>query len=169
MRQRCTHKQMGAFLVNVRVMLLLCSLAAPGFAGGVEHEVLALINAQRVQAGCGPLALDARLSAAAQGHADAMARQDFFAHTGKNGSKFFQRIKAQGYSYHAASENIAAGQKSASAVVKSWMASRTHRHNILNCRMTETGIGMAYQPDDKPLAGRSSALRYYWVQDFGRP
>jgi uncharacterized protein YkwD len=89
--------------------------------------------------------------------------------SGKDGSKFSTRIKRQGYSYGAAAENIAAGQSSAGAVFKSWMRSSGHRRNILNCRMKETGIAMVYQPDDRPIRGNSSALRYYWVQVFASP
>ena len=30
------------------------------------------------------------------------------------------------------------------------------------------GKGMAYQPDDEVIPGQPHAMRYYWVQDFGR-
>jgi uncharacterized protein YkwD len=127
------------------------------------------VNAARAKAGCGPLRVNPKLMAAARAHARAMAEQDFFAHAGKDGSRFSARIRQQGYSYRAAAENIAAGQKSAGQVVSSWLKSSGHRRNILDCRMTETGIALVYQPDDRPIRGNSAPLRYYWVQVFAAP
>lgn len=152
------------------VLALACLLTVPAPAMASPAEsVLSAINAARVRVGCQPLRLDARLVAAAKGHARAMAEENFFGHAGRDGSRFSSRIRRQGYVYRTAAENIAAGQKSASAVVKSWLQSAGHRRNILNCRMTETGIAVVYQPDDKPLRGSRYPLRYYWVQIFAAP
>ena len=98
-----------------------------------------------------------------------MADQNFFAHAGKDGSRLPSRIARQGYSYRSAAENIAAGQKSAGEVVTGWLQSSGHRRNILNCGLTETGIAVVYQPDDRPIRGSSQPLRYYWVQVFADP
>lgn len=135
----------------------------------LERQVLELINQQRAEGGCAPLVMQRQLSAAAQGHADAMAMKDFFGHSGKNGSKFSQRIKAQGYHGRKFAENIAAGYASAEKVVSIWMNSKGHRVNIMNCSYTETGIALAYQEDDTPLPGSDYPMRYYWVQDFAKP
>jgi uncharacterized protein YkwD len=115
------------------------------------------------------LRMNGKLTAAAKGHARAMAEQNFFGHAGKDGLRFSSRITRQGYSYRTAAENIAAGQKSASQVVSSWLKSSGHRRNILNCRMTETGIAVIYQADDRPIRGNPAPLRYYWVQVFAAP
>ena len=152
----------------VSAALLALSLAAPVAAGPAE-SVLTAINAARAKAGCGPLHVNGKLVAAAKAHARAMAEQNFFGHAGKDGSRFSSRIARQGYSYRTAAENIAAGQKSASQVVASWLKSPGHRRNILNCRMTETGIALVYQPDDRPIRGNPAPLRYYWVQVFAAP
>ena len=98
-----------------------------------------------------------------------MAEQNFFGHAGKDGSRFSSRIKRQGYDYRAAAENIAAGQRSAGQVVTSWLKSSGHRRNILDCRMTDTGIAVVYQADDRPMRGDRAPLRYYWVQVFAAP
>ncbi len=153
-----------------RPLLLALALAAgsPASAGPAE-SVLTAINAARGKAGCGPLRMNGKLTAAAKGHARAMAEQNFFGHAGKDGSRFTARLKQQGYSYRTAAENIAAGQKSAGQVVASWLKSAGHRRNILDCRMTETGIAVVYQADDRPIRGNSAPLRYYWVQVFAAP
>jgi uncharacterized protein YkwD len=147
---------------------LLMALAAP-VAASQTDAVLSALNGARAKAGCPALVVNPRLMAAAKGHAKAMAEQNFFGHAGKDGSRFSSRIKRQGYSYRAAAENIAAGQSSASEVVRSWLQSSGHRRNIMNCRMRETGIAVVYQPDDRPLRGNRAPLRYYWVQVFAAP
>lgn len=135
----------------------------------LEQQVLELINEQRAQVGCDPLVMQSQLNAAAQSHANAMAMKNFFGHSGKNGSKFSTRIKAQGYRGRKYAENIAAGYASAEKVVSIWMNSSGHRVNIVNCAYTETGIALAFQEDDAPLPGSDYPMRYYWVQDFARP
>lgn len=153
-----------------RALLLAIAVAAsPVAAASPAETVLSAVNAARAKAGCQPLRLNAKLTAAAKGHAAAMAQQNFFGHAGKDGSKFSSRIKRQGYSYRTAAENIAAGYRSAAQVVTGWLKSAGHRRNMLNCRMKETGIAMVYQPDDRPIRGNPAPLRYYWVQVFAAP
>jgi uncharacterized protein YkwD len=151
---------------------LLISLAVAGSpvaAASPAETVLSAVNSARAKAGCQPLRLNARLTAAAQAHAKAMAEQNFFGHAGKDGSKFSSRIKRQGYSYRAAAENIAAGHRTAMQAVQGWLKSAGHRRNMLDCRMKETGIAVVYQPDDRPIRGNRAPLKYYWVQVFATP
>ncbi|MGL5010274.1 MAG: CAP domain-containing protein, partial [Paracoccaceae bacterium] len=104
----------------LRLCMLSAALAAP-VAADEADAVLSAVNGARAKAGCPALVLDARLMAAAEGHARAMAEQNVFGHTGKDGSRFSGRIRAQGYSYSAAAENIAGGQSSAAEVMRSWL------------------------------------------------
>ena len=143
--------------------------AGPMFAGEPEAQVLAAVNKARSAAGCGALTLNPKLTAAAKAHARAMAEKNFFSHTGKDGSRFTARIKRQGYRYSDAAENIAAGQSSAARVMHDWLASAGHRKNMLDCGLSETGIAVVYQPDDKPIKGQKYALKYYWVEVFATP
>jgi uncharacterized protein YkwD len=152
-----------AFLIG----LLL--LSGPAFAGAAEDQVLALVNGARAKAGCRALQPNPQLTAAALGQARAMAQQNFFGHTGKTGSTLRSRVRAEGYRYRAAAENIAAGWADAQTVVKGWLGSKGHRKNMLTCRYSETGIAMVYQPEDAPLAGQTYAYKYYWVQVFAAP
>jgi uncharacterized protein YkwD len=155
--------------VAVLGVMVIASSATSAPIGAVEQEVLDLVNQQRVAAGCGPLVAQDQLAAAAHGHSDAMAFQNFFSHTGKRGMTMSRRVKAQGYAGRLLAENIAAGQSSAREVVTTWMHSAGHRRNILNCRYTETGIALTYQANDAPIKGSGYGLHYYWVQVFGRP
>ncbi len=149
------------------IMAVMILLSRPAFSE-VAQDALDMINKSRVQAGCRALVMQPQLRAAAQGHAAAMAAQDFFSHTGKSGSKMGQRIKAQGYQGRKLAENIAAGQQTAGDVVAAWMSSVGHKRNILDCDFTETGLAVVYQADDQPLKGNSYPFNYYWVQTFGQ-
>jgi uncharacterized protein YkwD len=151
------------------VVAAALALAQPLWAGDVEQQVLAAVNKARAKAGCPALAVDTKLTAAAYGHAKAMAEKNFFGHNSKNGAHFTSRIKAQGYAYADAAENIGMGYSSAQQIIDSWMSSSGHRKNILDCGLTETGIAMYYQADDKPLPGKNFTARYYWVEVFARP
>ncbi len=151
------------------VLMGLMLLSGPAFAGAAEDQVLALVNAARAKAGCRALQPNPQLTAAALGQAQAMAQQNFFGHTGKTGSTLRSRVRAEGYRYRAAAENIAAGWADAETTVARWLQSRGHRKNMLTCSYSETGIAMVYQPEDAPLAGQRYAYKYYWVQVFGTP
>ncbi|MBA3906803.1 MAG: CAP domain-containing protein [Pseudonocardiales bacterium] len=123
----------------------------------VAGQILRLVNAQRLKAGCRAVTLDSRLTAAAAGHASDMAVRNYFSHTSKSGATFVDRIEAQGYSAPK-SENIAAGQASVTAVMNAWIKSSGHRANILDCSATQMGAASA----------KGGNYGIYWVQDFGR-
>ncbi|MFK4151217.1 sigma-70 family RNA polymerase sigma factor [Streptomyces fungicidicus] len=110
-------------------------------AEGPAAEVLSLTNTERAKAGCGPVKSDDRLARAAQLHSEDMSANDYFSHTGQNGSSFVDRAKAQGHPSPGA-ENIARGQSSAASVMDAWMNSPGHRANILNCSLTSLGVGV---------------------------
>ena len=125
------------------------------------REVLRLTNVERASAGCSPLAWDSRLATAAVGHSTDMARHDYFAHTSRDGRSFSDRITDAGYGWSRIAENIAVGQPTPKAVVAAWMDSAGHRANILNCALTELGVGVA--------RSGASGNAPYWTQDFGAP
>ncbi|WP_327281319.1 MULTISPECIES: CAP domain-containing protein [unclassified Streptomyces] len=121
-----------------------------------ESAVLALVNKERAAAGCGPLASNGKLSAAARAYSDTMARSGVMSHTGPDGSTMTSRVEAAGYSWSNLGENIARGQADPDAVMNAWMNSPGHRANILNCAFKEIGIGV-HKGDGGP----------WWTQDFG--
>jgi uncharacterized protein YkwD len=136
--------------------------AQPAAAASSTDRVIELINHHRrtiMGSACPSVASNPALMVAAQHHANDMAMHNYFSHTGRNGTSPWQRINGAGYNPRRAAENIAAGYESADATVARWMNSRTHRANILNCRLHEVGVG---------VAGNTNA-RYdiYWVLDFG--
>lgn len=126
----------------------------PKAARGPVGAVVAATNAERADAGCDPVTLDSRLSAAAQAHAADMAANDYFSHTDQDGADSSDRMHDAGFGGSRTGENIAYGQETAAEVVATWMGSSGHRHNILNCAYDRIGVGYDARGD-------------YWVQDFG--
>ncbi|GGJ91743.1 hypothetical protein GCM10011583_24000 [Streptomyces camponoticapitis] len=123
--------------------------------------VIKLTNEERARAGCPELRGNLALGRAAQRHSTDMAKNDFVGHTGSRGSTLETRAQAAGYSgWRSLAENVAAGQWSPAAVVRSWMRSPDHRANILNCSLTHMGVGYVMK--------RGTAHGKYWTQDFGK-
>jgi uncharacterized protein YkwD len=126
-------------------------------------EVLALTNQFRASQGLTALTLNQELNAAADRHSADMLNQDYFDHTGRNGSKPWDRAGALGYSASTIGENIAAGYGSAEAVVQGWINSPGHRANLLNFRYTEMGLGYSSSTQDTGTVNYGN----YWTQMFG--
>lgn len=141
-----------------RALKLACGRPASnsgssGFASAAETAVVTLTNQARARNGCRPLVHDAKLHRAAERHSADMARNNYFDHESQDGRTFDQRIKAEGFDFRLAGENIAKGQPSAAAVVRAWLDSPGHRANIMNCSFTHIGVGHAGQGPT-------------WTQDF---
>lgn len=98
-------------------------------------------NRERIASNVPTLQENLSLGNAAQKHADWMAANGRLSHTGTGGSDFTQRIKQEGYRMQTGGENIAAGHRTVSDVMKGWMGSRGHRANILNREFKEIGVG----------------------------
>jgi len=134
---------------------------APELNRGYESEVIRLINQERGKEGLAPLVEQSQLTQAARLHSQDMACNQFFSHVSPTAGDVIARVTAQGYSYSAIGENIAAGQADPSGVVQAWMNSTGHRANIMNATYTQVGVGYAY------LAGDSSGV--FWTLLVGAP
>lgn len=121
----------------------------------MESEAVRLVNLERRKHGCAPLRIDGRLTRSARAHSSEMAGSGELSHDSPNGGSPWDRMETAGYSDGGA-ENIGRGYTSADEAVRSWMATSGHRHNILNCKLTATGVGAV----DGPIGP-------WWTQDFG--
>ncbi|WP_299045627.1 CAP domain-containing protein [uncultured Tateyamaria sp.] len=108
-----------------------------------DPVALSAVNAERAAQNRAPLVYDRSLEAAAEAHAQDMARSGFFSHTGSDGSDIGQRLTRAGYRYCFGAENIAAGQRSLTEVMAAWMGSRGHRRNILHRDAKAVGLAQA--------------------------
>jgi uncharacterized protein YkwD len=129
------------------------------------QRVVELTNFQRSQAGLAPLKLNEKLSKAAYAHSRDMALNDYFSHTGSDGSDVSDRVRSTGYRYLNAGENIAAGYTTPEDAVQGWMNSPGHRANILFPDVKEIGVGFYSLSNDSGKA----PFQYYWTQDFATP
>ncbi|MGR3462839.1 MAG: CAP domain-containing protein [Roseovarius sp.] len=141
------------------LLVLVTGLAGQGaLAGDAPVDLGAAtqgwINATRAAAGRAPLAVSDALARAAAAHARDIARTGRFSHTGRDGSGIGDRVRRQGYDYCFAAENIAWGQATTDEALREWMASPSHRRNLLSPRAAEFGLVR--------VAGR------VWVMVLGR-
>ncbi len=144
----------------------------PGNLGAVEAATLCLVDQERARNGELPLRPDAQLDRAAQGHAEKMLAEDYFAHIAPNGETPVDRIQASGYIANAqvgytVGENIAWATSSLatpSAIVAAWIASPEHLANILNGSYRDTGIGIVPAVPASLAGDRAGAL---YTQEFG--
>ncbi|GAA0458247.1 hypothetical protein Ade02nite_07540 [Paractinoplanes deccanensis] len=153
-------KRLALIAMIPATLFAIVALASPANAAvsttQLAADIVTLTNKQRAAKGCKAVRVDARLAKAAAGHSAYMARGGAFSHTGARGSSFVTRVKAAGYT-RPLSENIAYGYRTATDVVKGWMASPGHRANILNCKAATVGVGVVYAANGNP----------YYTQNFG--
>ena len=135
-----------------------------------QQTMLDRVNQARGQARqCGersfdaasPLTWSCSLTTAAQAHADDMATNDYFSHTGQGGSSMSDRATQHGYRWRRIGENIAAGHTTADAAIESWIESPGHCRNLMNDAFTDMGMAHAEDSD--------SRFTHYWVQTLGAP
>lgn len=110
------------------------------------------------------------LQKAARDHSEDMIRKDYFSHDTKGRNETAEeRIKRfgytpQGFSFYMIGENIAYGNGTYGEpdnIMNSWMKSDDHRHNILNGKYREIGIGVT-----KGTWQNTEGVKMYTV-DFG--
>ncbi len=128
----------------------------------VRNDMLVRVNQERQAAGLAPVALNALLNNAAQGHTDDMLAQSYYSHNSLDGRTPAQRVAASGYEFKAMGENIAKAQQSVKEVMDAWMNSIEHRENLLNGTYVDIGIGLSFGKN-------ANGYEIIWSQDFGKP
>lgn len=137
-------------------------LGSPYVASVIAAVLVNLANDDRTDLALPELRVNPLLTAAAQAKADDMARKGYFSHTTPEGYDSWHWFELVGYDYRHAGENLAVNFSDSAEVERAWMASPTHRDNIVSPRYTEIGIAVAtgtYQ-------GRPTVFA---VQMFGSP
>ncbi len=124
------------------------------------NNIIYLTNQERSKLGLATLTSNAMLSVAAQAKANDMFAKQYWDHFGPNGETPWQFIRGAGYSYVYAGENLAKGFKTSEGVVEAWMASPTHKANIVSANYKEIGVAVV----DGVLLGKQVTLV---VQMFG--
>lgn len=160
----------AAFLLLIAAFCAGCAPRATGnFAlqevsnlPALRSEALSLVNQARRAQELAGLRTSGPLNAAAQAHAEDMARRGFYSHYSPESRDLAARYVAHGGGrWSIIAENIAQclGCRANSAQLRrfqeGWMRSAGHRRNILDPRVASFGFGMA-----------SAEGRVYAVQTF---
>jgi len=131
----------------------------------IDHATVCLLNQKRRSHGLRKLRTNGRLSLASKRHSNSMVSSKTFAH-----GNFVGRIKAARYlsgsGTWSVGENIAwgsGGLATPAEIVKAWMNSPPHRHNILSGKFREIGIGVTR---GVPVRANYDGATY--TTDFGR-
>lgn len=107
-----------------------------------SNTLIAFTNQQRVAAGLTPLVKNDELMASAQSKAQDMLAHDYWAHFAPDKTSPWDFIRAAGYTYMHAGENLAKGFTDNQSVVTAWMQSSEHRKNILDPSFQDVGIAV---------------------------
>lgn len=135
--------------------LLLVRPDVLGFASQISPErIVELTNQERTKVGVSPVKLNSLLNESAQRKAGDMFAFDYWAHNSPSGRDPWSFFKEVGYKYLFAGENLARDFSSPEAVVSAWMASPTHRDNLLNPKYQEIGISVV----DGTIGGSQTTL-----------
>lgn len=141
----------------------LVSPSVLGYAANITPErIIELTNQERMDQGLGSLVVSATLSEAAQRKAADMFAFNYWAHNSPSGRSPWSFFKEVDYRYLYAGENLARDFADSEGVVRAWMASATHKDNILNRKYQEIGIAVV----NGTLQGVETTLV---VELFGTP
>jgi uncharacterized protein YkwD len=128
-----------------------------------EFRILKLVNDERVRAGQPPLQFSPLLMSAARAHSIDMAERRYFGHDSPAGDTPADRVRMMGINYEELAESLYRDDSSdvetlPNRVVKGWLASPSHRANMLSTRFRIAAVGIA----------RSDDGNIYVTQDFIR-
>ncbi len=134
---------------------------APENSDAVADQLIALVNAVRVENGLKPVRKNPILMRLAEDYASRMIERKFFSHIDpETGYGPGQRALQANYLFLSVGENLGAVQTSPEAVMEDWMNSTEgHRENILSVQWDEVGAAVR-------VGGEYGV---YWVLEFGNP
>jgi uncharacterized protein YkwD len=139
-----------ALIVAGMFAVILCRFL-PAAADDETARVIARVNEFRAEHGLAPVLPGARLSAAAQRQAEAMAAEHQLDHDGPDGT-LTQRMARAGYAFAVVAENIGGGTPSPEETVAAWIQSPRHARNLLVASVRDAGVGHALSSPGDPKA-----------------
>jgi hypothetical protein len=114
-----------------------------GYAANIPvNEVVTLTNEKRTENGLTPLQFNDKLASAAYAKGEDMLERDYWAHVAPDGTEPWKFFVDAGYNYRFAGENLARDFSNAATAVNAWMASPSHRENLLSSKYQEVGIAV---------------------------
>lgn len=125
---------------SLNIAMALGPTATPLAPTASEARLIELTNGERRKQGLPELEFNQALYQAAEAKAADMLERDYFDHTSPAGKTPWAFINEAGYDYHKAGENLAIDFQTLEGPVPAWMASPTHRANILKSEYDEVAI-----------------------------
>lgn len=111
------------------------------------RDIITYINEERMKRGAKPLKINETLTKAAQMRADVIMKYQNFSHQDPYEHIQLDSVLPQlSYRYRYASENIGMGDQTARAFVNGFMSSPSHKANLLDPTLVETGVAVASGP-----------------------
>jgi uncharacterized protein YkwD len=123
-------------------------------------------NSARVANGAAALNLNSKLDASAQAKANDMVAKDYWSHNTPSGDPPWVFIDAQGYTYQKLGENLATGFNNEQATIDGWMASPSHKENLLDPAFVDVGFGYANITNYTAVGGGPMTII---VAHYGKP
>ncbi len=117
------------------------------------NNLLAASNTERTRSHLPALALNEQLDKAAQAKAKDMAVRNYWSHDTPDGNQPWVFVADQNYIYQKLGENLATGFDSEQSTVNGWMASKSHKENLLDPSFSEVGFGTAQSPNYTAAGG----------------
>ncbi len=150
--------------ILLQVSFSIISYIKPGVLGISssidQKKIIELTNAQRQRLGLSQVLENSALDKAAQLKAQNMLTENYWAHFAPSGKTPWDFMLGSGYKFTFAGENLAKNFYKSEDVVVAWMASPTHKDNLLNPKYKDIGIAVV----DGVLNGQKTTLI---VQMFG--
>lgn len=125
-----------------------------------QKKLIELTNKEREKLGLSPVSENPALDKAAVLKAQNMFSENYWAHFAPSGKTPWDFILGSGYKFTYAGENLAKNFYGSDQVVSAWMASPTHKENLLNSKYQDIGIAVV----EGVLNGQKTTLI---VQMFG--
>lgn len=152
-----THKK--AYLISWEAILIYILIAIflqvsfnlfatlkPGVLGVISNtnrgEIISLTNGERAKFSLPALRENPLLDIAAEKKAQNMFEENYWAHYSPSGKDPWDFIRASGYKYYFAGENLARNFYTSKEAVDAWMASSAHKENITNSKFKEIGAAV---------------------------
>jgi uncharacterized protein YkwD len=111
------------------------------------EDIVTYVNIERSALGIPPLRSNRQLAEAAKRRLDTIMKHQHFSHQDPYDHIELGTVLPQvGYQYRFASENIGMGGSSGSDFVYGFMHSASHRDNLLNRELVDTGVAVASGP-----------------------
>ncbi|MET7986053.1 CAP domain-containing protein [Streptomyces sp. NPDC005281] len=117
----------------------------PGDNPGLDG-FLGPVNSARAMAGSPPVRLDARLTAAAQDHAGAMAARGTLGVESPDGVSVYQRVVSAGYAYLTIGEHLVSGPRTPHEFVEYCLSAEQSRRTLCDPAFDQAGVACVPHP-----------------------